>query len=294
VTQVVESAAPMRLVRPKSPAANAEGYVTMPNVNVVEEMTNMISASRAYQTNADVMGTAKTLMERPGHRPVIAPDKPDHEHSQFTTSSDVINNLQKTSSSGSPKMEMGPDQLLGCSPKFKNQDPLSPMDNAQMTSQLAQISTVDGLGKLNKTLTSTLLEAASRARPCRPPRWWARWSSGNGLALERQGPTAFELTTPGRQGQRDHQGFQWLEAQDRAGRLRRRCVQLCGTASPTAPRPSMAAILSVKATRGDTSLSPTALQLGSVNSVLRTSAGSVSIDVGGGKLVTLSDIKQIL
>jgi flagellar basal-body rod protein FlgC len=61
VTQVVESAAPMRLVYdPKSPAANAEGYVTMPNVNVVEEMTNMISASRAYQTNADVMGTAKT------------------------------------------------------------------------------------------------------------------------------------------------------------------------------------------------------------------------------------------
>jgi flagellar basal-body rod protein FlgC len=61
VTQVVESAAPMRMVYdPKSPAANAEGYVTMPNVNVVEEMTNMISASRAYQTNAEVMGTAKT------------------------------------------------------------------------------------------------------------------------------------------------------------------------------------------------------------------------------------------
>ncbi|MDD2668478.1 MULTISPECIES: flagellar basal body rod protein FlgC [Zoogloea] len=65
VTQVVESAAPMRMVYdPKSPAANPEGYVTMPNVNVVEEMTNMISASRAYQTNADVMGTAKTLMEK--------------------------------------------------------------------------------------------------------------------------------------------------------------------------------------------------------------------------------------
>lgn len=65
VKQVVESAAPMRMVYdPKSPAANGEGYVTMPNVNVVEEMTNMISASRAYQTNAEVMGTAKTLMER--------------------------------------------------------------------------------------------------------------------------------------------------------------------------------------------------------------------------------------
>jgi flagellar basal-body rod protein FlgC len=36
----------------------------MSNVNVVEEMTNMISASRSYQTNADVMNTAKTLMLR--------------------------------------------------------------------------------------------------------------------------------------------------------------------------------------------------------------------------------------
>ncbi|RTL42892.1 MAG: flagellar basal body rod protein FlgC [Rhodocyclaceae bacterium] len=65
VTQIVESAAPMRMVYdPKSPAANVEGYVALPNVNVVEEMTNMISASRAYQTNAEVMGTAKSLMEK--------------------------------------------------------------------------------------------------------------------------------------------------------------------------------------------------------------------------------------
>jgi flagellar basal-body rod protein FlgC len=38
--------------------------VTFPNVNVVEEMTNMISASRAYQINTDVMNTAKSLMLR--------------------------------------------------------------------------------------------------------------------------------------------------------------------------------------------------------------------------------------
>jgi len=47
---------------PKNPAADEKGYVAMPNVNVVEEMVNMISASRAYQTNAEVMNTAKTLM----------------------------------------------------------------------------------------------------------------------------------------------------------------------------------------------------------------------------------------
>lgn len=65
VKQVVESAAPPRTVYdPKNPAANADGYVQMPNVDVVEEMVNMLSASRSYQTNAEVMNTAKTLMQR--------------------------------------------------------------------------------------------------------------------------------------------------------------------------------------------------------------------------------------
>jgi flagellar basal-body rod protein FlgC len=62
-TQVVDSAAPMRMTYdPQNPAANADGYVTMPNVNVVEEMVNMISASRSYQNNVEVMNTAKSLM----------------------------------------------------------------------------------------------------------------------------------------------------------------------------------------------------------------------------------------
>jgi flagellar basal-body rod protein FlgC len=65
VRQVVEDASPARMVYdPRNPAANPEGFVSMSNVNVVEEMTNMISASRSYQTNADVMNTAKTLMLR--------------------------------------------------------------------------------------------------------------------------------------------------------------------------------------------------------------------------------------
>lgn len=65
VTQIVESAAPMRLVyEPNNPAANADGYVEMPNVNVAEEMVNMISASRSYQNNAEIMNTARTLLQR--------------------------------------------------------------------------------------------------------------------------------------------------------------------------------------------------------------------------------------
>ncbi len=63
VQQVVEDASPGRMVYdPRNPAADEKGYVTMPNVSVVDEMVNMISASRSYQTNAEVMNTAKTLL----------------------------------------------------------------------------------------------------------------------------------------------------------------------------------------------------------------------------------------
>ena len=49
---------------PNHPAANAEGYVYYPNVNVVEEMADMISASRSFQTNAELMNTAKTMLQK--------------------------------------------------------------------------------------------------------------------------------------------------------------------------------------------------------------------------------------
>jgi len=63
VAAVVEDPSPMKMVYdPKNPLANEKGYVTMPNVNVVEEMVNMISASRSYQSNVDMMNTTKTLL----------------------------------------------------------------------------------------------------------------------------------------------------------------------------------------------------------------------------------------
>jgi len=63
VSRVVDDPSPPRLVYdPKSPLADAGGYVAMPNVDVVAEMTNMISASRSYQANVEVLNTAKALM----------------------------------------------------------------------------------------------------------------------------------------------------------------------------------------------------------------------------------------
>jgi flagellar basal-body rod protein FlgC len=51
-----------RVHDPKHPSADADGYVTYSNVNAVEEMVNMISASRSYQNNIEVMNTAKSLL----------------------------------------------------------------------------------------------------------------------------------------------------------------------------------------------------------------------------------------
>ena len=62
VTGVVENqAAPEKRYEPGNPLADGEGYVYAPNVNVVEQMVDMISASRSYQNSVDVMNTAKDL-----------------------------------------------------------------------------------------------------------------------------------------------------------------------------------------------------------------------------------------
>jgi flagellar basal-body rod protein FlgC len=63
VSAIQESNEPFKRVHnPNHPSADAEGYVNYSNVNPVEEMVNMISASRSYQNNIEVMNTAKTLL----------------------------------------------------------------------------------------------------------------------------------------------------------------------------------------------------------------------------------------
>jgi len=65
VTEIVESNAPLRSqYEPGNPQADAKGYIYLPNVNTVEEMANMISASRSYQSNVEVINTSKQLLLR--------------------------------------------------------------------------------------------------------------------------------------------------------------------------------------------------------------------------------------
>lgn len=65
VKEVVTDSSPGKKVYdPKHPMADADGYLTMPNVEAIDEMVDMIAASRAYQTNVEIMNTTKTLMQK--------------------------------------------------------------------------------------------------------------------------------------------------------------------------------------------------------------------------------------
>jgi len=63
VDSIEESQLPLRAqYRPEHPMADENGNIYLPNVNLVEEMANMISASRSYQTNVEVMNTSKQML----------------------------------------------------------------------------------------------------------------------------------------------------------------------------------------------------------------------------------------
>jgi flagellar basal-body rod protein FlgC len=62
ITEIVEDQNPPRMqYEPGHPDANAQGYVAMPNVNVVEEMADMINASRSYEANVTAVQAAKSM-----------------------------------------------------------------------------------------------------------------------------------------------------------------------------------------------------------------------------------------
>jgi len=64
VDSITEADEPYKIVYdPTHPDANEEGFVTLPNVNVVEEMVNMVNASKAYEANVTIAQTAKTMIQ---------------------------------------------------------------------------------------------------------------------------------------------------------------------------------------------------------------------------------------
>ncbi|MDX1519237.1 MAG: flagellar basal body rod protein FlgC [Gammaproteobacteria bacterium] len=65
IAGIIESQAPLQKVyKPEHPQADESGYIFLPNVNVMEEMANMISASRSYQNNVEVINASKDMLLR--------------------------------------------------------------------------------------------------------------------------------------------------------------------------------------------------------------------------------------
>lgn len=63
VAQISESQAPLEKVyNPGHPDADSQGYVSMPNVNIVEEMVDLVAASRAYEANVAAVNTTKSMI----------------------------------------------------------------------------------------------------------------------------------------------------------------------------------------------------------------------------------------
>ncbi len=65
VAGIVHDPSPMKKIHePNHPLADEDGYIIKPNVNIVDEMVNMMSASRSYQNNVDLMNTTKSLLQK--------------------------------------------------------------------------------------------------------------------------------------------------------------------------------------------------------------------------------------
>ena len=219
---------------------------------------------------------------------------------QSTISSDLMTAVNGKAASAASSVSADEDKFLKLLvTQMKNQDPLNPLDNAQVTSQLAQLSTVTGVNKLNATLeslkssyqSSEALQAASMiGHGVLTAGDTLALKDGNGMLGVELGSAADSVKITIRNG---------------AG-VAVHSIDLGAQAAGTLPltwdgRDDAGTLLangnyscSVEATQGGRALSDaTALTLGTVSSI-STNAQGVKLNVAGVGAVSMADIKQIL
>ncbi|OIQ97327.1 basal-body rod modification protein FlgD [mine drainage metagenome] len=181
--------------------------------------------------------------------------------------------------------------------QLQNQDPLNPMDNAQMTSQLAQISTVDGITQLNTTLqslinnansTQGLQAAALVGKSVLVPGSGMTLAQGQGLAgVSLAGPADNVVATI-----KDANGLAVQTLNLGAMAAGTNDVSWDGKTDSGAVAADGNYTVSFAATQGGNTVAATALQLGTVSSVANSSQGA-SLNLGNLGLFALSDVQQI-
>jgi len=182
--------------------------------------------------------------------------------------------------------------------QLKNQDPLNPMDNAQMTSQMAQISTVSGIDKLNATLQA-LSASMTPNQTLQAAGMIGHGVLVSGSTVELAGGAGlggFELTQPADKVQvaiHDQAGVLVTSIDLGAQAAGIGKWQWDGTDSSGAAVAAGNYSFTVSATQGADTVAASSLQFGMVNSVTQAAQG-VTMSVGSQDGIALGQVKQIL
>jgi len=211
----------------------------------------------------------------------------------------ILSNLARTDTAEAKAMDDAQSRFLTLlTTQLKNQDPLNPMDNAQVTSQLAQISTVDGIERLN-TMLASLVDGQQSNDALQAAQLVGRGVlvPGRGLVLTEEGALGgFKLDGAADKVNvsiTDANGIEIYNTDLGAHDAGTHTFQWDGTASDGTPAAAGTYVVTVAATMGDTKVSSTALELGQVSSIIR-GPKSVDVQVGSLGIFQLDEIQQIL
>jgi len=211
---------------------------------------------------------------------------------------DVIANLSRQNTTAKVEENAQTRFLTLLTTQLKNQDPMNPMDNAQVTSQLAQISTVDGIERLNTMLagmvdgqqTSEAMQAAALVGR-------AVLIPGKGLTLSDAGALGgFSLENPADKvtlSITDANGLEVASVDLGAFDEGTHNFEWDGATLDGARAANGKYTVSVSATVGEEKVGADVLQLGAVSSVIRGPQGT-DLQVGDLGIFKMSEIKQIL
>lgn len=215
-----------------------------------------------------------------------------------TSAADVLASLARTAEAKSAQDEAQSKFLTLLTTQLKNQDPLNPLDNAEVTSQLAQISTVDGIERLNLTMgklleglngNETMQAAALVGRSVLVP--------GEHLELGDDGARGGLVLDEGAESVivsvRDAAGLEVAQIDLGALAAGTHSFTWDGTTANGTPAAPGQYQISVAARSGDDKVKVTALERGTVSSVIRGADG-VSAEVGMLGMFTMAEIRQIL
>lgn len=211
---------------------------------------------------------------------------------------DVLASLARSAEAASAQDEAQSKFLTLLTTQLKNQDPLNPLDNAEVTSQLAQISTVDGIERLNLTMgkllaglngNETMQAAALVGRSVLVPGEHidlGAEGAGGGLSLdEPAGSVTVSI--------RDANGLEVAVLDMGALDAGTHTFRWDGTTQNGTPAAEGRYQIAVSARNADGTVQATELERGTVTSVLRGLEG-VSAEVGSLGMFSMSEIRQIL